>query len=64
MLVTENNEQDFDIIYIHEWILMNLEQSCELVSVSFQCQCGIYLLIELSCLKESITIFSVTFLLF
>lgn len=36
---------------------MNLEQFCELVSVSFQCQCGICLLTELSCLKESITIF-------
>lgn len=41
MFVTENNKQSFDIIYTNEWILMDLEQLCELVPVSFQCQCGI-----------------------
>lgn len=61
MFVAENNEQDFDIICTNEWILTDLWQLLELVSVSFQCRCGIMLPKVLSYLKESIAIFSVTF---
>lgn len=41
MFVAENNEQAFDIIYPNKWILTDLEQLLEIVSVSFQGQCGI-----------------------